>query len=392
MTKEETNRLDPETEAQKKQLQARWRLPENQALLETVVAALQAGQAWAHLLQTLEEEENYYDRRDLRGAALAGRDLTNADFSEAELCFADLSNATLAGANLQNADLSYVNFSGANLRGASFAGNFLMGNIDFHKADLTGANLGHTTIAISDMTGANLTHAGLDHAKFTGVKMENAVLTGASTDKTTFREFAPEPASSMTLEEEWEAEKTKREESRGLLEARWLLPENAAALEKVIVALREGHPWAHLLAGLPKAEDDYEQGVLYEGRDLRGVSLAGINLAGANLGEAVLHFANLSGAALAGSEMSDTDLFCTDFSQADLRRANFGGSSLINWVSFAGADLTEADMSFTTLRNADLTGANLTQAHFGYAHLIDTTLSGAVWDRTDTDTTTFQQS
>ena len=177
---------------QRQRLQGRWRTDAAQMILAQVIAALQAKQPWAYLVETLPEVEDVYDRRDLRGAPLAGAVLAGTDLQSAKLSFADLAGADLSGANLSGAELDSADLSRANLRGADLTGNFLMGHINLAGADLTRAEMSYSTLASADLTGTNFTQAQLDHAIFLGVKKDGTIFDGASLHKTEFREYASE--------------------------------------------------------------------------------------------------------------------------------------------------------------------------------------------------------
>ena len=90
------------------QLKTRWETDEGKKRLQTVVAALLAGEPWTDILSGfpgVTEIDSGLDLRgaDLRDANLSGADLGGADLRRANLGGADLSSANLRGANLQEA-------------------------------------------------------------------------------------------------------------------------------------------------------------------------------------------------------------------------------------------------------------------------------------------------
>jgi len=102
-------------------------------------------------------------KADLRERDFSHRYLGEVDFRKAQLAganfyMADLRGACLAGANLSGANLVGANLTDADLRGANLAGaNLLVA--DLHNAILYGSNL----LAARNLTIQQLSHANSDH-------------------------------------------------------------------------------------------------------------------------------------------------------------------------------------------------------------------------------------
>lgn len=121
---------------------------------------------------------------DLSGALFVG--LKPINFARADLTGADLNHATLAvianGANLSGANLAGANlgtdFRGSNLSGAKLTEANLIGG-DFSGADFTGADLMQADLANVNLSGSHLTGANLSNASLTGADLRLADLTQA---------------------------------------------------------------------------------------------------------------------------------------------------------------------------------------------------------------------
>ena len=79
---------------------------------------------------------------------------TALDQCGADLSGADLSHTSLAGADLSNANLTYADLSYS-----------MLGGVDFSNANLTYANLSGSVLQEADLSGADLTYANLNTAQ-----------------------------------------------------------------------------------------------------------------------------------------------------------------------------------------------------------------------------------
>jgi uncharacterized protein YjbI with pentapeptide repeats len=201
----------------------------------------------------------------LKRYAVGERDFLRVELSGANLSGDNLSEAKLSGANLSGDNLSGANLSGADLISADLSGAYL------YATDLSGAYL-----ISADLISADLCQADLRRANLSGARLIDADLIGA----------------------------------------------------------------------------DLSQAELI-GADLSEAHLIGAKLIGADLRRADLSEANLRGADLIGADLRRADLSRAKLIDADLRRANLSGADL------SGADLSGADLS-----GADLNNTNLIRAKF----------------------------
>ena len=96
-----------------------------------------------------------------------------ADLSDADLRGANLRGANLRGADLIDADLSDADLRGANLRGANLS------DADLRGANLRGANLREADLREADFREADLREADLREADLRGADLRGADLRGA---------------------------------------------------------------------------------------------------------------------------------------------------------------------------------------------------------------------
>lgn len=100
-------------------------------------------------------------QNDLRGAALAHKDLSGV-----RLRGKDLRGADLRWVDLRHAHLDHTNLGGANLAHAH------LDHADLRRASLRGAWLDHTSMVGANLEGAVLAGAGLPHADLRGANLE----------------------------------------------------------------------------------------------------------------------------------------------------------------------------------------------------------------------------
>jgi len=90
--------------------------------------------------------------------------LTYANLTGADLRDANLTGADLTGADLRDANLRYADLTGADLTGADLTG-----------ADLSDANLTYANLTGADLTGADLSDANLTYANLTGAYLRDGI-------------------------------------------------------------------------------------------------------------------------------------------------------------------------------------------------------------------------
>jgi uncharacterized protein YjbI with pentapeptide repeats len=127
----------------------------NSELLAVVSISVEA---WNEFVQD-PVNHTRFNRFDLSGANLAGRNLAGVNFDHTTLVGANLSQADLQRARLNGAVLDDARCVGANFAGAFFGQASLVGT------DFTEANLIDTWFHLAEMPRANLTDADLSRAK-----------------------------------------------------------------------------------------------------------------------------------------------------------------------------------------------------------------------------------
>lgn len=244
---------------------------------------------------------------------LAKYEAGERNFSGVIMCEVNFSRANLSGANFSNATLSLTNFSGANLSGVNLA-NAKLNVARFSGANMTNANLQGSILNVANLIRADLTDALLNDATLIRTEMIRANLTRANLEGANLRE--------SDLRE--------------------------AMLKQV---------------NLVRA-------------DISGAKLRGANLMRANLEKAILHRTDLSRADLRYVNFTDTEarqvnLSLSNLSEADLQNTN------LRWADLSGANLTGANLALARLSGANLYGANLNRANLTNAVLVHADLTQA---------------
>lgn len=172
-------------------LSNRWQSESGQAMLASVVSALQLKQPWAHFLANLPAIKEVFTGWDLRAAPIGSVNLSGADFKETQSEFINLRGANLEYTDFRGAELVHADLSESNLVGANFEG-CIMGFINLTKANLFNAQLAGAFLAGGNLVEANFSGANLTGANLFGAKLEGAVFDGAILKDTRFGEFAKE--------------------------------------------------------------------------------------------------------------------------------------------------------------------------------------------------------
>lgn len=290
-------------------------------------------------LQGAELEHTQLEGADLTGANLARASLSGANLEASTLCGANLAQASLVDANLAKVDLAranlaQANLAQANLSGANLAGveldqslledalysastrfperfdpvaagmqpaderseladpaieQYQLGQRDFSRINLSGAQMRAADFSEVDLSGADLTQtdftsANLSEATFRGAVLKDTILTEANLTQADLR---------------------------------------GAELNN---------------AQLANAK--------LEGVNLGRADLSAANLSGAQLRRAHLEQASLVGADLAGADLSDANLAQANLAQANFERGNLCGADL------RGTNLARARLAGATYSSA----------------------------------------
>lgn len=125
-------------------------------------------------------DKNHLIIPDLSAIDVADGTLININFHNANLSGANLSNTRLAMSNLVHADLR-----GANLNGALLADTDLQ-YAKLNRASLRGADLGMANLSYADLTDANISGGSLYDAVLINTNLSGADLSGVGLGQTTF--------------------------------------------------------------------------------------------------------------------------------------------------------------------------------------------------------------
>ncbi|MBO3457442.1 pentapeptide repeat-containing protein [Aetokthonos hydrillicola Thurmond2011] len=255
------------------------------------------------------------------------------DFHKIELSEANLSGAKLSGVNFSHANLSVVNFSGANLSTANLS-HAKLNVARLRGANLISANLNNASLNVANLIRTDLSHAQLRSASLIRSELIRADLSNADLSEANLRNADLREATLRNV----------------VLEC--------ANLSEA--TLRDG-----FLTGA-----NLQQAKL-NSTDLSRTDLASANFRDADLKQANLNRANLSGANLIGANLRWADLSGANLSWADLSEAKLSGANLI------GADLSNANLTNASLIHADLTHAKLIKVDWVGADLTKAILTGA---------------
>jgi uncharacterized protein YjbI with pentapeptide repeats len=193
----------------------------------------------------------------LKRYAVGERDFLRVELSGANLSGDNLSEAKLSRANLYATDLSRANLSGADLIGADLRRAYL------YATDLSGAYL-----ISADLISADLCQADLRRANLSGARLIDADLIGA----------------------------------------------DLSQAELIGADLSEAHLIGAKLIGADLRRADLSEANL-RGADLIGADLRRADLSRAKLIDADLRRANLSGADLSGADLNNTNLIRAKFNE-----------------------------------------------------------------------------
>jgi uncharacterized protein YjbI with pentapeptide repeats len=111
--------------------------------------------------------------------------------------------------------------------------------------------------------------------------------------------------------------------------------------------------------------------------DFEGAFLSDADLRGADLGQSSLRFASADGARMSHANLNRANLEGIDLSRAELREAN------LSYASLVGATAVDARLDAAVLYSARLSGATLARANLERADLREAFLDGAHLDHAD---------
>lgn len=281
--------------------------------------------------------------------SLAGLNLSYLDLRQLQLCERDLAQADLQYAQLNGVDLTGAVLSGAQLGGADMSGGIL------DRADLEGADL---TAAILD--DASLVAADLEDADLTGIHAHRADFTNAVGDDATFVEADLSDAVFVNVA------MAGLDLSDAGLDGCDFSDANLSAL-RLYAAHGKKVRFHRSDMSAARADDCAMEDCEFED---------------ALLSESTWENSNLSGSSFVRCDLRDSSFVASNcqrtlFGQADLReaqlrRANFEGATLIQ-VNAMGASFEEA-----VLNEADLRGSNLHGVETWKAKLAGTSVEGAL--------------
>ena len=227
--------------------------------------------------------------------AQAGQSLQNIDLSNLNLSGIDLNRADLSNANLDLANINGANFSGANLEELSFRTytdkNFrVTSDVNFHRANLKGADFRRGEFSDTDFSNANLSKTKFDgilwSSDFSNANLQQTQIQGQVTSQFTQADLSSADLSGTYIY--------------------W------SSFER---------------ANFNRARLNRTQ---FMTANLNGVSFIGADLSSAKF---ALHY---------GSDEPGTTLIEADFTNANLEGATFGSYTDFKNASLRGANLRQA--------------------------------------------------
>lgn len=295
-----------------------------------------------------------FDGNDLSGVNMVDQDLTGASFSDAVLVNANFGQANLTSANFSYANLNGANFNQANLVSAVFDRGTVT-NVDFSQQDLSKASFYNTTLTGATLTGADVRGTNFQISDVTLAQLYSTAsylahdLSGINLGGTTLSN-ANFAAISFTQANFASANLAGAHFSQANL--------NGASFDGATLTnanfsqadLRNSYVTA---ASITSAN--------FSGADVRGTTflLGSTGITAAQLYSTASYQAHdLSGLRLAG------DVVGWNFHGQNLTGASFGTDSSIQNNDFGQANLTGASFDYDSLTGSDFTGATIRGAKF----------------------------
>lgn len=347
-----------------------------------------AGRGRQKVLEQLKSSRNFR-KWSLRGVDLSGLDLSKCDFSESDLIGCDFSESDLTGSLFQGAwaahgrflqtNLSRSNWDGANAGHAEMKGVRALGT-SFEKTVLSGTTFEDCLLDDSRFDGADLSNISISRTRAKGCSFPGARFMRI---EGTLSQPSSQPSSQSSPQSDGQSERTLFRDvdfsganfEKSLFMKCDFLAVDFSGCQLSGATFLEccGPSTTFKRAILTKGV--FAQSVRFEGStfgsaDLSGANLRGVDLSGSDFRGAILlgtdgsggnwQHTNLSGVRAIGARFQKADLRWVDgrwgdfrqavFLDADLRFANFSGSSL-----YKGC-VTGAKMDHTTLFDQALIG------------------------------------
>jgi uncharacterized protein YjbI with pentapeptide repeats len=341
-----------------------------------------------------------FDGLDLSGWNLSGQNLSQARFCSANLSGTDFNGAVIKGADLSYTDgftyqqlCSTASYAKRNLSGVSLSGLSLPAG-NFHRQNLSSAQLNYADCTGTDFSSANLSHASFDEATLTNANFKDAVITDAwigSAHDFTFAQLASTRsyqkhdlrgvifyysdltgwsfAGQKLIGADFTGADLTNADFAGALVAGASFRKSLSLSQLQSTASYARHNLAGIgLEQLNLATADFRR------QDLRNASFNGSDLTQADFGDAVIKGCNFDNASFSKvqlefsasfkrHDLAGIDLSGLDLAGGDLHKQNLTGAQ------FQGSSLTAADLTSANLRNADFTGADLRYADLSHANL-----------------------
>lgn len=316
----------------------------------------------------------------LAGARLVGADLTGVWAASRPLVLtgADLTGSTLEQANLPELIALGVDFTRACLRGAKLGHAKLMDSIlaeavleeaDLTEADLSRCALGGAQLAFARLSAATLRECDFEGANLVRANLEHTTLDGASFDHASLEGVSLHHAHGDSVSLRGAGLAGANAEQAELQEADF----GSASCDKARFdrAILRG-------ASFERADG--------EGVSLRGATLTGLRATGASLPRLEADGAHAPGAIFCGADLAmasfvSAALDDADFSEANLARASLHRATLKNGnlmsSNLSAADLTSVNLFRAQLEAADMTGADCSGSNMFECELFEAELSGA---------------
>jgi len=332
------------------------------------------------VLEQMKSSRNFR-KWSLRGADLSGLDLSKCDFSESDLIGCDFSESDLTGSLFQGAWASHGRFLQTNLSGSNWDGANA-GHSEMKGVRAIGASFQKTVLSGTTFEDCLLDNSRFDGADLSNISISRTRAKGCSFPGARFMriEGALSPSSSQsaghserTLFRDVDFSGSNLEKSLFMKCDFLAVDFSGCQLPGATFLECCGPSTTFKRAILTKgvfAQSVQFQGSSFGSADLSGANLRGVDLSGSDFRGAILlgtdgsggnwQHTNLSGVRAIGARFQKTDLRWVDgrwgdfrqavFLKADLRFANFSGSSL-----YKGC-VTEAQIDDSTLFDQALLG------------------------------------
>jgi uncharacterized protein YjbI with pentapeptide repeats len=336
------------------------------------------------VLEQMKSSRNFR-KWSLRGADLSGLDLSKCDFSESDLIGCDFSESDLTGSLFQGAWASHGRFLQTNLSGSKWDGANA-GHSEMKGVRAIGASFQKTVLSGTTFEDCLLDNSRFDGADLSNISISRTRAKGCSFPGARFMRIEgtlSQPSSQSSPQSDGQSERTLFRDvdfsganfEKSLFMKCDFLAVDFSGCQLPGATFLEccGPSTTFKRAILTKgvfAQSVQFQGSSFGSADLSGANLRGVDLSGSDFRGAILlgtdgsggnwQHTNLSGVRAIGARFQKTDLRWVDgrwgdfrqavFLKADLRFANFSGSSL-----YKGCD-TEAQIDDSTLFDQALLG------------------------------------